>query len=512
MRFLFAAKNSLTEEELKQAQQSVMVDGVATQVMTVLTSNTFLIALALALGLNTVYVGFLAAVPLLANVFQLLGAYILEKYKSRKAIVVTLSLVGRLTLLLTAFVPIFFVNNLGLVIIFTSLTINTISASISALAWSSWMRDLIPQKQLGVFFGKRIRYSMIGGILANLGAAFFVDWAKGVSPEMELLSYSVLFVVGFVFGVMGLIFLSHTHEPQMVAGPEINIWAKVKRPFQDQNFRRLLRFTTVWNFAVHTAIPFFTVYMLDRLGLSLSMIVVLAVVGELAFVLFVTLWGKFADQFSNKSVLNLTGVILIINFVIWTFTTFPEPHRYTVPILILVHILGGIAISGLNLSSGNIAMKLSPNNEAPMYLAIHNVVNSLFAGIAPILGGTLFFLVEDLRLELNFALSDPTRTLILPTLNIDSWDFYFLGASILGWIALYFLAFVEEEGEHVSRTTLANHLSGIVQRGTLRASLSSLQAVSSTPWIMHDIMKKQISKTKPKPKASDKKVSHPKSD
>lgn len=77
----------------------------------------------------------------------------------------------------------------------------------------------------------------------------------------------------------------------------------------------------------------------------------------------------------------------MLSILAWTFTTMPDKYFLTMPILIGIHIVMGIAGAGVSLASGNIALKLAPKGQATAFLATNTISNSIVAGIAPILGG-----------------------------------------------------------------------------------------------------------------------------
>lgn len=55
--------NTLSEKEVQRGLRNVIGDGLATQVMTTLTTSVFLVAFALALGASDLVIGMLAAIP-----------------------------------------------------------------------------------------------------------------------------------------------------------------------------------------------------------------------------------------------------------------------------------------------------------------------------------------------------------------------------------------------------------------------------------------------------------------
>jgi MFS family permease len=221
----------------------------------------------------------------------------------------------------------------------------------------------------------------------------------------------------------------------------------IARPFHDVNFKHLLRFLGAWNFALYLATPFFSVYMLKRLEMDLSWVVGLIVLGRLVNIIFLRVWGSLADRISNKSILAVSGPLCLLCILGWTFTTLPELHVLTLPLLVLLHILMGVAMAGITLAMGNISLKLAPLGEGTNYLAAASFVTALAAGIAPMLSGPLVDFFVARRLSWTLTWTGPEGSFIIETLNLQQWDFLFMLSGLLGLYALHRLSMVREVGE-----------------------------------------------------------------
>lgn len=179
----------------------------------------------------------------------------------------------------------------------------------------------------------------------------------------------------------------------------------------------------------------------------MSLIIGLTVLSQLVYIAFLRIWGGFSDRFSNKSVLRVSGPLFLICILAWTFTTIPEKYFLTIPLLIAIHILMGVATAGVNLASGNIGLKLAPQGRATAFLASRNFVNSLAMGIAPILGRVLatFFAERELSWTLRWA--GPNGGVAIQTLNFQQWDFFFFIAFLVELYSIHRSSIVKEFGE-----------------------------------------------------------------
>jgi MFS family permease len=158
-------------------------------------------------------------------------------------------------------------------------------------------------------------------------------------------------------------------------------------------------------------------------------------------------WGDIADRLSNKAVLRVCAPLFIACIFAWAFTTFPERHALTVPMLMVIHMLTGIATAGVTLASGNIAMKLAPRGDATAYLASNSLVISLASGVAPVVGGLLAHFFTERELSLLLRWRTPDGALEFDTLSISQWDFFFVIAAAVGLVAMFLLGRVREVGE-----------------------------------------------------------------
>lgn len=393
----FKTQQSFDKTQIQVALKNIIRDGVASQAMGIFTRGAFLVAFALKLGASNFVIGLLAAIGPLAQLLQLPSIFLVEKIRNRRSIVVVAAGLNRLCWLLIALSPFVFPANIAIGVLLVLLILSSAFGAVSGCSWVSWMRDIIPENTIGVFFAKRMRISTAVGIVLSIIAAIYLDFWKKQFPDNELSGYSILFFAGFAAGVAGLFFLAKTPEMQMPRIKEKQkIFSILSQPFKDENFRKLIAFMCSWNFAVNLAGPFFLVYMLKRLGLSMAFIIGLSIVSQIMNFLFLKIWGRYTDQFSNKSVLAICCPLFIASILAWTFTTMPEKYFFTIPLLIIIHMVMGISSAGVTLASGNISMKLAPKGQATAYLAANTIANSIAAGIAPILGGTFAdFFQED---------------------------------------------------------------------------------------------------------------------
>jgi len=455
-------KETVTDGDLEHRLRGVLTSGLATRAMSTFTGGAFLVAFALKLGASNFVIGLLAAIPALAQLLQIPSIYLVEKIRNRRGIAVIASGADRIFWLFIALIPFFLSPGAGLVFLLVAVLLHSSLSAVTNCSWNSWMRDLVPQDQLGSFFSKRMRLMTGLGIVLSLTAGFYIDYWKKLFPTNELYAYSILFSTGFLVGMLGVYFMATIPEPPMAPAERgVSFFGVLSQPFKDADFRELMMFLGSWNFAVNLAAPFFTVYMLKKLQLNMSLIIGLTIVSQIMNFWFLRTWGRFSDRYSNKSVLGVSGPLFIGCVLAFAFTTMPEKHVLTIPLLIAIHILMGISTAGVTLASGNIGLKLAPKGQATAYLAANSIVNSFAAGIAPVLGGRFADFFADRQLSLMLKWTSPGRELTFQTFNFQHWDFFFLFAFLFGLYSIHRLTRVKEVGEVEEKIVVSELISEV---------------------------------------------------
>ena len=453
-----------------------------------ITTSGILVAFALALGANNFQIGILAAIPFIMQILQMPSIWLVEKLRRRKAITVLSWLPAQLLWFPIALIPIYIQVPSGSAIsmLLGLMAVRGLLNAITNSAWNGWVRDLVPQTILGRFFSRRLAFATLAGVVFSLGAAFFVDFWRGQVPsENTVFGYTYVLLFGAVFlGLASPMFMSFMPEPLMqhITGPQPSLIQRLTAPFRDTNFRRLIRFLLFWGFASNLAIPFFAVYMLQRLGLPISLVIAFSVLSQMFNIAFLRIWGPFADRFGNKSVLSVGASLYLLVILGWIFTTMPEKYFLTVPLLVLLHIFAGIASAAVTLTVGTIGLKLAPQGESTSYLAGASLATNLGAGLGPLFGGLLADYFSVRQLDLTFTWIDPASTIQLPALSIIGRDFLFGIAFILGLFTLSFLASIREEGEVGREVILESLIAPVREFSRPMSSVPGFTFLSNFPF------------------------------
>lgn len=470
-----------------RALRALVWDGAWANIVTILTGGVLLVGFALALGAGPVTIGVLAAVPFFAQLAQLPAIPLIERIRRRRRIAVAANTAARALVLAMAAIPFVDAGALGRGLLLAGISIMAVLGAIAVCAWNSWMHDLLPKEKLGRFFAQRLFWATAFALVAGPAGGYLVDhWAFG--PRIT--AYSALFVFAALSGFVSSYWLSRVPDVPLPVSfePHRPLLASLRAPLSDPAFRPLLLFSAAWNFACNLSAPFFAVYFIQQLGLSLGLVVILWAISQLANMLTLRMWGRLSDRLSPRAILAVGVPVYLGAVLALPFAALPAPHPLTIPVLAVIHLVMGASTAGIGLASANIGLAMAPGRRATEYLASVSLVASLAAGVAPLLGGVLATLLSNQEVSLVLHWGAVTGGAEMIALRFRHWEFLFALTFVSGLYAVYALSLIRE-GRQISDSEVIDHLMGEAQR-TMRSlsSVSGLRVATLFPfgWLADD--------------------------
>jgi len=388
-----------------------------------------------ALGVSELMYGILMSLPVVSGVFQVLAAYVLESTGARKWLFFVGGMFQRLSIIPVVLLPLIIPEELkGLTIslIVFFLLVSAVGSAFNGVTFMSWMAALIPLKIRGRFFSQRQMMftftSMLGGMLAS--------WA--LDRTGGFVGFAVVFSIVTIFAIMDIVYFVRVYDPPMVKPRHKlsmkNMW---NAALQHSNFRRYLIFWAVWVFGVNISGPFFNAYMIDYLKMKyLEITLYTQVVSNVLTIFVIRKWGMLVDIFGNKPVLRVCGTVASTLPLLWLLAT---PKNYA--IIPFIHVFTGMFWSGIDLTSNNLVINLSPDENRSFYVASFSMVTSVVGSIvAYALGGLFMEVTAGLAAKLNIMIFGHRLT---------NYHMLFMLSAIIRFIAITFLVSPIHEDESV---------------------------------------------------------------
>ncbi|HVU88745.1 MAG TPA: MFS transporter [Pirellulales bacterium] len=362
-----------------------VAEGALATVMGTLLSGAFLTAFALRLGANEIQIGLLAATTSLAHVAQLAGSWAVERSGRSKPICMIASWVSRLLWLPILCVPLVLSGLSGVEqawTIIALLTVSSLFASIGAMAWLAWIKRLIPEEMRLRFLGRRhVFNTALTFSLTVIGGLFIDAWSRWY-PE-SLGGFIIVFAVAMSCGIIGLLILQTISEVPARPPVALPLSRLVNAPFADSNFRRLISFYAVWNFASNLATPFFAVYMLAVLQLSLASVTLLLTLSSVVGLAATRLWTRCGDRFGTRSMVSIATLADVACPLLWLSVTADNLW-----LLVPIHLLGVFA-APIAMGPQVLSLKHSPAENGSVYLALFHAITGPLTAAGAVVGGTI---------------------------------------------------------------------------------------------------------------------------
>lgn len=403
-----AAAPAFTRSDRRRALKVSVAEGLVAQLHASLTGlgmggNAFTYAYALLLGASNTALGFVAALPQLGTASQLLSAYALQRLPRRKGLVIAGATAGRLLFLAIPVLPFVLARGPALALFLVLWGLGNVLASVAGNAWTSWMSDVIPRSMRGRYMSWRNTLAGLGGMVVFLTAGILLDARAGAppgaSPEADarrLAGFGIVFATACAAALLSAFMLAVQPEPPRRApagdgapGTPLAPLALIRLPFADPAFRRLLLFFAVFSAVNGIGNPFWTPYTVEDLGGDYSFLTTLNVVGGLAGLLALRLWGRAIDRFGSRPIIAVAVLFTALHPLYY----FASARGFLAPLFIDA-VSSGVFWGGFNLAVFSLLLGLAPERGREMYYAVFAATAGLAMAASSVVAGAVAEAVE----------------------------------------------------------------------------------------------------------------------
>jgi len=364
-------------------------------------------------NLETSFVSSLAS--FLGPIAQIIGSRLIEKFHRKSVVVTSVIFQASVWLLIIAlgFIFLKFGKTFYLIPLFiVAYTLYSFCGSLGGPAWFSMLGDVVPEKIRGSYFSRRNRISSLINISFTTLGAIWLFYTK--KWELIIPGFLAMFVLAAASRYVSAFYLSRHEIGPLHLEKEyyFSFWQFIKKaPFN--NFGRFTIYVAMMTLAINIAGPFFAIYMWKELAFNPIWFTLVNISSGIFSLLFIPLWGRFADRWGNRELLKLGSLLVIPGSLLWVFS--PNP----IYIALVPQLVMGIGWAAFSLAASNFIYDAVTPERRAICVAYYNVLNGAGVLIGASLGG---FIAEYVNFSfINvflflFILSSLARLLVNVTL------------------------------------------------------------------------------------------------
>lgn len=370
---------------LRRSLRACMAEGLVAEIVGACSGGAVLTGWALYLGAGPFLTGVIAALPQMAQLFQIPAAWTTSRLGSRRAAILLVTVQRQITLPLIALPMLSVPKGTSQAVLVAVTAVAAVLGVLGNNAWVSWMGDLVPAHVRGRYFGRRTALCTAGGALASAGAGLLLDGAHRHNLAGEGLA--LLQGLACAAGAVTSLLMARQHEgrdPGGTLGRRGFHLRQAFEPLRDGSVRGFLAYLVAWNLAVGMSGSFFNLFMLRDLRMGYALVALQGVGVAVVRVLAAPAWGSLVDRVGARPIMVACSFGISAIPFIWLF---PTPDCLWP--LAIDSLLTGILWSGHNLAAFNLPLAVAPRSSRPYYLAIFATLGGVASVLAVMTAGLL---------------------------------------------------------------------------------------------------------------------------
>lgn len=184
----------------------------------------------------------------------------------------------------------------------------------------------------------------------------------------------------------------------------------IKEVWEEKTFLRFESYIFFLNFAVNIANPYYNAYMIDRLHLKYTTMMLLTILLAAAEIAVAGVWGKLGTENTWWRILKFVTKILGVQFIVWSFVT-----EKSIGLIVAIYISSGLIATGLSASQFMLPYRYVNRENVMSHMSMHTAVVALggFTGSAAgsfmikVLENTEFYVLglPFSSMQINMAIS-----------------------------------------------------------------------------------------------------------
>lgn len=441
------------EQSVIEGMRIMLLTGMFGQIFGSITTGSALTGYVKALGAGDLLYSIFIAIPNITVVIQLVAAVVLERTGKRRGMLIVCGSIARFLWIPIGFMPFIITMDQALLRIWTAFLLYIVIACCNgfvSVSYNSFVTDFIPIRIRGNFLSTRVRLSMIAGVVAGFGIAFLLDKFPGFT------GYCIVFCIASAAGLTDMVLTSRVQMPEIQHDAKpTNVFVMFREVLANKPFMRTVWTFTLWQFIAGISGPFFSVFMLNDLGMSFTQIMLMStIVNNLSWALNIRPWGRLMDEYGPRAVLRILMLLAALTPLLWA-----QVHVGALWIIVITEIVGGMSWGPFEIGAQLTYFRQAPTKNRSMYIAMYAIITLLLgSALGNFTGGVLVETVFERLGALNWA---PFG------FAYGKYQYLFMLVAVGRiFVAIFLVPRLEESEEH--RDNQPKHVLGAIRDNILR--------------------------------------------
>ena len=378
-------------DELAHNRALILAENCTNSVQANLVGGNFFTGLLLLLNASTLQIGMVNILTYVCNTLQLLSPLILERYASRKKLLIFSRIVIHvLNIVMIGLVGILPVaERLRVTLILGLIALLNAVSALTSPGFSVWHIQSIPDRERANYFSANQRLVNFAVYILILVGGLFIDRFKAMDREM--LGFLILRGVAVLFAVWDICLLARIKEYEYPKSNPPTVKSLFTEPFHAKLYMLSVLIGFLWNFFATTTGSYYSVYMLQHLQVSYSFLNLVSALYVPVVLFLAPVWARYINR---TSWLSVFWKALLFYGVFYCGHSFVNADcLWLYPVVVIFCFLLSPAI---NLVMANIAYYNIPEKNQTIYLSFYSFC-SMIGAILGNLFATQFMLHTEGR-------------------------------------------------------------------------------------------------------------------
>ena len=378
-----------------------------------ITSNSFLSAFAIYLGLTDFAIGIYALLDTMTNVIQIFAAPLFSKIGQSKKVVLINYSIYRVSSICFAFIP-FISNDLSIrtLLFFIFASIYAITGEMGYITFVNWRMTLIKKEDRTTFASTRNILKNTVVLVFSLVMGVVLD--RFTASGYELYGFIILFVIVFIIAFIDITLRINTYKPEIIQ-ERISIKDNIVIPAKDKTFRSILITCGLNRFAYGIGTMYLNVFLLRYLKISYVYYSILNIILNLSDALSSKFWGNKSKERKWEKIILPMSIIFIVAFTI----LFSFSNNYLIYLLPIVYILLGLGNASYEMYDHIAIYENSKDKMQTSYVTFERFIEGIVTMFLPILSYTIFSESNNV-IKITFIISIITYIFLFVYFKIKS--------------------------------------------------------------------------------------------